>query len=391
MARRLTSSINVVLIIWLANASTVSRCWADEAPSNGEAVETPSNKDVELGRLQFRGMLDSRKRLSSGVFRGIEKEYSEQFLDDSHNQQKAQHVFCAFDFQKNWMRFDRDTGKTMAGKRGAAKEDINIPLRGKYVRRPEHTLRWSTSGIHDVVRGKATAPPPDIVSPFDVRCVGILFNSVMEGLEIRGLGFDKICDHIISNVHIVEVSHEANGICRVVWSLQPPRNDKYDMLITTWFNQAYLPIRQEGRFAATQKLISKMEVTWQQMADVWVPRTYKGEDFSMSPGDSGLRRKRELVFEWESVNESLPEKYFTVAGLDLPGDTLVSSDELGKFVTLGTIADKEATIAGKEAALPELKENRTRPVLVVVSLVLMVILTIAIIVHRRRCQTKGYT
>jgi len=83
----------------------------------------------------------------------------------------------------------------------------------------------------------------------------------------------------------------------------------------------FTPIRMRQCDAPDRPPRTSSETTWVQIGDVWVPKTFRIEVRDVK-GNS-IRSSCMLSFEWESVNEPVPDRCFTWEGLDLPRGTIV--------------------------------------------------------------------
>ncbi len=241
---------------------------------------------------------------------------------------------CAFDHSQNLFRFERlGPELQVLHEILPEKRDFEVRDRGIFVHRPDYSLHWSTGQIDEIYRREPNAKPSrDYVSPFDVRLMGFYTN----------ICFTEYCDfsqgcrnHFDQNVLAAEMSPE--GVCRVVlqWKKHP------NTYTTIWFDrdQGYSPIRYQHTVGSpTARPGQSGETTWQEISGVWVPRTYLGEDFYRGE-DRPLRRRMEIAFEWESVNEPVPDEAFTAAGMGLPPSTRIVSEELGRRILLGQVAN----------------------------------------------------
>ncbi len=66
--------------------------------------------------------------------------------------------------------------------------------------------------------------------------------------------------------------------------------------------------------------------------------------------------RRELAFEWESVNKPIPDELFQKEGLGLPGETFVIDHRLGRGIVIGRLDGKPTAFSNE----PPLSANRSR-------------------------------
>ncbi|MBN2021946.1 MAG: hypothetical protein JW809_04065 [Pirellulales bacterium] len=289
----------------------------------------PTPRELEAVRLQLQEMKASRDRLVSGVFRITGKD-DRAVNAGAMKKTRAVNCFCAFDHSKDLFRWDRDTGEVVVAHQcEPVKQDFNLALMAIFIRRPEFTLHYfNGNSVDEVYQRSASATPCPEVAPFDVRCLGLAFNGTLDRYYPFARLFKACHDQ-----RIVEVT-ETDGISRVVSSPSADSN----VFFTTWFNQKQgcSPIRTELRMGAmSSPPIQRSETTWKETHGVWVPATFVGEDYD-SAGKAPTR-EMEWTFQWESVNGLVPDRHFTAAGMGLPPETRIVSDESGKRVVLGTI------------------------------------------------------
>jgi len=309
-------------------ASVLLLISADE-DAVGAVPSTLTRQERELANLQLHGMKDSRDRLTSGVFRATGRE---QRIGRSGSPEMDSPVefFCAFDYEADLFRFERDVP---AIRRNPEKEEKARVERekGLYIRTPKYSLHWTHEQSDMVKRQNVDAKPPRPATPFDVRSLGLAFS-----LDVH-VSFPKQT-RALSEDEVVEVAEEAQGICRVLWETDQPGT-----FVTAWFDQqqGHSPIRVEVRVGDLADLpaapLQRAKTTWTNISDVWVPRTFLSQYFDI---DGELRSKVEVAFQWESVNEPVPEKLFTAAGMGLPPETRLVSYETGKPVVLGSVGSE---------------------------------------------------
>jgi hypothetical protein len=94
----------------------------------------------------------------------------------------------------------------------------------------------------------------------------------------------------------------------------------------------------------------------------------------------------ELAFEWESVNQSVPETHFTAAAIGLPPETQIVSFELGTRVALGTLRGEESA---EQMPTAFSQRDRSKTVTVIICSVMLAILIIVCVTRRRRRRQAG--
>jgi hypothetical protein len=336
-------------------------------------LAAPTLQEIELAEGYLQGVKDNSGRIVSGVYRGATTSWQAGDSNLLKQEQKSQ-FFCAFDYLSDRYRFDRDTGEIVKFHQiKPVAKDYDIPLRAIYIRRPEYSCHWDARQEHTVHWKKSNARVSDIVEPIDVRCLGLVFSDTLNS----EYGYNEVVQSYSNKCEIIDVK-EIDEACRVVLK----EKDSADVFTAIWFSslQRFLPVRLEVRIGSpSSPPCQRSETTWQQISNVWVPKSVLIEGFN--PDDGKLTLKKELSFQWESVNQPVPEKCFTPMGMDLPPETQIVSTELGKRFVLGNIG---GTQTAETMATTLSRENRPKLVTVIICSFLLAILVIVFIVRRMR-------
>lgn len=325
---------------------------------------TPRQK--ESAKLQLQGMKDSRDRLVSGTFKATGRK---QVLTSSGSFVMNDPVkyFCSFDYPAGLLRFDRDMPVVRLDP-ATQKSPVIDREKGIYIRTPKHSFCWTSEQPDTLFRASSSAKPAPPATPFDVRSLGLAFD-----LD-RNVTFAQQY-RMASEAKLVEVAEEAKGIYRTVWEMQDPGT-----FVTVWFDeqQGHSPIRTEVRVGELGNLpanpLQRAETTWVNISGIWVPKTFLSKYFD---NKGKLESKMELAFEWESVNQPVPEKVFTAAGTGLPPETPIVSYGRGKRISLGTIGDGQRESIS--AARP-----RTKLAFLAAGTALLIIVVIVFVLIARR-------
>jgi hypothetical protein len=101
------------------------------------------------------------------------------------------------------------------------------------------------------------------------------------------------------------------------------------------------------------KPVTKSETSWTEINGVWVPETVLL--YSRSPE---WGQQFHIAFTWQSVNEPVPESWFTWEGLDLPdrsqvADRSVVDDVIIPVAIVGKSLEREVARPLQESARPE--------------------------------------
>jgi hypothetical protein len=297
-----------------------------QAPSSvppAQMKSALSPKDLASFEYVMLGLKEHRERLKSGVFRayGLYSDLSKRAGDLRGNVE----MFYAFDFPRQRIRFDR-TVPSRPHERPWATPPLDRPKGPRRATAPAKSANtwmektqvvFTSQQVIAAPRGRQlqlylpeSRQIPDS-KPFDVRALGLYYWGGFEG----ALSFEEEYNAAAKNKPR-EIERDPEGRWKIVWeSIQPARS-----LSTIWVDEArgFTIVRMEARFprknvnpVAWDEPMFTNEVTWVSQGDVWVPRTFKITD-----RDENRLRSYDLALEWESVNQPVPEKYFTIEGLD---------------------------------------------------------------------------
>jgi hypothetical protein len=309
---------------WLASVGDASAAAPDAA---------------ERAKFLMTGLRDHRERLRKGVVRVTGQKYEKSYRQEPLNGAVKQ--FYAFDYDAHLLRYEREEVRRSY----IATDPVNqtTPVFGKtptvdlisnriYFRRAGMSVQystWSTGGANEVDICPEDQDRP-VISAFDVRLAGMLYLMSYE----RQDSFEEIFESY--NKHPAdEVTDEGSGVYRIQWTIDtggPFPNHRR----TLWIDRpkGFSPIRLEVRDHGYSVPPTEPwgdpyctnEATWTEIAGVWVPETFRIYGGPDDPDKDPLHRyaqRYEHTFEWESVNEPPPDKYFDVDSLNLPKGCMV--------------------------------------------------------------------
>ena len=147
---------------------------------------------------------------------------------------------------------------------------------------------------------------------------------------------------------------EGNGVFRVDWTATPITH------MTWWIDtsRGFTSIRLERRYRLPELGETEWrdphethDVTWEQIDDVWVPSTYrvfkqleltpdkppKPTDYKYTPRYRKFTYR--YTFQWESVNETVDERYFDYEDFDVPDGTYVADARSGELEILEVVGN----------------------------------------------------
>jgi hypothetical protein len=292
----------------------------------GTAANELSKSDAAKAKYLLDGLKDGRDRLVTGIFRATGRWHDDRPAMDMHHEGDVE-MYCAFDFAQGFLRFDRSQ---VYPSELATTPDAQRRVT-KYARTPEETYNWVGNPIVEV------HPPgwfdPVHGTPFDIKVAG-----AGGGAEFMlASQFDELHASYLKDP-LIAFSDEGNGIRHLTWlcGMGERRNVKREL----WLDElhGFTSVHSETRFNKTGNQAdwgeprSSGDATWQEVAGVWVPKTW-AVTVQKSTGPTSY----ELSFEWEAVNETVSSALFTPAGLEPQKGTLVVSNELGKGIVRETI------------------------------------------------------
>lgn len=313
------------------------------AASSGEGSTAPKTDQAgDRGKgltLPFllAGLRDNNDRIRSGVVRVQGRK-----LDDDPKGGRLEgeiRLFIAFDQEHGLFRFDRtEPGRAEPRPGDPPTPPGTAPSRsfgGKFARTPEGTI-YRLDGDASINMGTLQKDPPAVVSPFDPRAIGLYYYSDFE----RNVPLDTVIKSW-DRGDAIEVVREADGLYRLRRVDEGPISSRTTIWLDT--ERGYTPIRLETNDKKTgsddwSDAITLSQTTYQKLGNVWVPKTYHIDDRQFHPRLLAY----DLVFEWESVNEPVDPKLFTVEGFDAPKGTYVVDRRIGRPIAVGVVGEPRA-------------------------------------------------
>lgn len=229
----------------------------------------------------------------------------------------ASNLFLAFDATRNCVRYDVH--------RDAQPLDFSLFCRNETECLYYHPVSMSVGRFpRDWTGGTRYG------GPLDIRCVGACS---LPAVRMR-FAVDRIRSMMEVGVNpcVQSISDAEMGLVSVKWNASRQADSRVLVEIVYNRDQGSMPVRyrevhfdpRDGKISAEQL----SQTTWQQKSGVWVPVTWTLED----PFDGNLDT---YAFDWESVNEPVPERLFQLAGFDLPKGISILNNRLEKPVQEG--------------------------------------------------------
>jgi len=297
-----------------------------ELRSEENSTESTERK---LAMETLAGYRANQLRLNSGVFSGTE---SESQLDKDYKVTEVtseSSFYSAFDVKNSLYRFER-----------SCTSDHDLGKWNKYIRTADQSLFLGCTG-NALEIGKAEYVPRGgflDLRQFDIHIAGPAsayqydsqwtLENVLERIDITPEG--KYVD--FESCH----REEDGRIQMVVTSKKDPKAPLQQIQMTIDFDPEKSNCVLEWRTRARKRLpdgtpggwsdlfLSENQTTWKKQEDVWVPE----RTVSRTRTAKGWLTK-ELVFEWKSVNQKIPDEEFTQESLGFDQTKFVIVDMRG--------------------------------------------------------------
>ncbi|GHT45332.1 hypothetical protein FACS189454_04630 [Planctomycetales bacterium] len=255
-------------------------------------------------------MDDTRLRLNTGICRvkRLTKNGDDIVTNDN--------CFIAFDYRKNFYRFD-----VIEGDKG----------RAKTLRTPEHYFSCINLSSEDEFEAVFRSSVNDIkpvafISPFDVRAVGLFVPYGSYWLH----DYAEYRDGILKRSNdIIEVEEYGDAFVRLVFQAKN-KQDQPPPVKTTFFvdtKRGFTVVKWED--VVLSRIVNTHETSWKQINNQWVPVSF------VLSSNQGL--SAEWYFEWESVNKDIPMTYFDPNFFSEESLDLFSREVGDKPIKIGTV------------------------------------------------------
>jgi hypothetical protein len=306
-----------------------------ESPALPKRNDDLSEKDRESYDYVMSGIKEQRNRLKSGVFRTTGF-YSE--IDDKSKEYRGEHeIFCAFDWPENRLRFDQSLPRfpIVAMARFTAPPKTGDPEK-VVVERTCLIITPNGAWEKDTNAIRALAADADFKNrlyskPFDIRFLGLHAYSGFTTWHRFEDEFDRR-----KSFEPHSIVRDANGLWNVVWQFP-------SLQIAAWIDEpkGFGVTRSEYRLKDKDspsgwqaEPMEKSAVSWLQKDGAWAPKT-----FSLTARHGKI--SYDFAFEWELLNQPVPDKLFNKEDFDLNGKRtlLVDAKSDKQFVT-GVLNDK---------------------------------------------------
>ncbi len=377
----------------------------------GVGKDAPASEEDRLAQSVLTGVQAGREGLRSGVFKATGR-MTKIGPEDWGQLAGDVDFFCAFDFDKNFVRFDRSEpvlrrfsseAGTTRRKSSSPKQKLSGGTTGKevkqvkraepfvgrrssvYIRFPDYFMAWSSpwerqktaAGIFPL-----NSPCPVGTSPFDVRALGLYFWSSF----LTPTTFEECYDALVKS-HWDEVIRGDDGMFQLRRTLAS--GDSYTLWVDK--NQEFSPRRYEIRRASKKGKSEPLqpfmmcEVDYKEVAHTWVPSKFK----IAQRQPPSLRKKEDvndlesydLTFEWLSVNQDVEQSMFSVDKINVPRNTSLFDYRLGKPLLV-----KKLNVAISTA---EKKVYSPQRIVIIVNITIVLAAIIGFLIYRNRAKTQA--
>jgi hypothetical protein len=321
-----------------------------------QSEESPSI----LAEFALTGLKDSFDPLRTGEYRArgkVEDCISEEELGTTLEVE----FHCWFDFDAQKVRMDR-TDKS------DSEDEVAVY---KFSRTPDGNLFWNSRGRNLAIKRPepANKNSKSFQPVFDVRAMGFCDHANLS------TDFQRAFAWFLSEP-AKEASVDSGQAYQLKWHRKGTPYAK-----TMWLDGArgFVPIRYEekGPLEAEPRLVTQM--TWSEVAGVPVP-----DSFQFTQRIGGKRRVTyHLAFEWESVNQDIPDEVFTWESFELPVGAYVKDLRLGQDNAI-TVAYIGRTDRGEQAPVPPDTANKRFVYMIWSTIVLLAILLGGFAIQRAR-------
>jgi hypothetical protein len=291
--------------------------------------------DQQKAAFLLSGVKTSRDSLRSGAFRATGRHST------AHGSGRRRagdvEIFAAFDIDRDRNRFDRR--EDVGWERGNAPREV-APVVARFVRTAAETLHFNSLGGPVFVASVDERPGP-FVKAFDIRAIGM---GTLADLEAGSTFEELLAQRTTAGVSMVK--EDGRDVFVLEWKFvfeqAPPT------VLRLWIDEAhgYSPIKcevvvptQSDSPAAgnpiTERLHFRGECSWTVMHGVWVPTAFSAE---VDPGGD-KSEGYDLAFDWEGINQPLPDTLFTIASLEAPPHERVVDRKLGRGIDIGSVED----------------------------------------------------
>ena len=305
-------------------------------PARSDEVTNTRERD-QLARFVWAGLRVGREKVHSGTFHAVGRRFDEDKRTGVMN--APARFFSAFDSVAHKLRFDSSRPVKEAGSGLVeGKSWVEKAYGGKYIRLEDRAISYFSLNPQVAIL-KPDDPPVSFIRPFDFRTFGLTYLSGFDdGVELESIirGFEQLpCDALWKH---------PKGIYQLDYHQDKPPS--YGT-VSFWIDEAkdFAPIKLEARYgigkrpSLADRPSQSSDTTWMAINGVWVPKTHQ-ISYRVMPFSLETVRGYDLAFEWDKVNQEIPERYFTLDDLDLPDGIPVVDLRLWTPVVVDTVGGR---------------------------------------------------
>lgn len=346
--------------------------------------EVVAGEEINTGAFEYlmRGMREERMRLTIGEFSayGLYRE-----VDPTHgNYEGKLELYCAFDFPKKLIRFDRSMPSPIAAKEINGKRVANNPSVGQIAYRKTKIVIGPKEILSSQENSKAlivlNSSQVEMVQgkPFDVRSLALFHWGDLE----RFISFEEL-QKVLADHKPKSLVRDQEGLWRIVWEM-------FGVERTLWVDEVngFTPVRSETRIRIKNgktvewgppRYISV--VTWNRQEDVWVPTSFRLNNVPSTDNHMSF----DVAFQWQTINGQLSDRLFDREGITGKERTLVVDRSTGKAIVVDVVNDD-----GNYAPWTETIASRSTVLLwIAAGNMLLLAMLIGFIVYRRRFSARN--
>ena len=290
----------------------------------------------EKRRFFFSGFESEREKVLSGIVRGTgERAYT--YPDGEVIKGSNETLLIAFDYSKGLMRVDRKIPRRLPRSESRELQDT---LHRFFIRMPEYdvcAVRRESKGPRAPIW--ITKPEWPLTQnapayPFDIRAISFIRSSFYWS---RPTPLDQYLAERLPP-EFTEYEDEGNGLHRFTYTrIEPPDARDLSQQVTIWIdkNRGYSIVKTRYEFIVPKtpdepwKVMCESQTTWDDIGEIWVPVSHAfKENVNVNEGKPCLSVK--MGFDWESVNEPVPEKYFSLCDFGFPAQVPIQDARKAK-------------------------------------------------------------
>ena len=317
--RRAWYLVAMILLLFCTHPPALSRAFDDV---------------MQEKKSYFGGFQSEREKLISGIVHGVgERTYV--YPDGEVVTGSKETLFIAFEHSKGLMRVDREIPSRLDN---SESRELQVVFHTQFIRMPAYDICVARERNAKLTAAWITEPEWPLAQnvpayPFDIRTVSLIRE---EHGWLEPTPLDEYQRKVPSEFN--ECVNEGNGTRRFRHiHIEPPGGNRLTWRTSIWIdqNRGYSVFKTLDEFLipetpdAPWRVMTRSQTTWDVVGGVWVPVSHTfAEEHNVNAGQPCLSVK--MGFDWETVNEPVPEKYFGICDLGLDPRTAIMDARKGK-------------------------------------------------------------